>query len=251
MVSARGSVAVVEEQPHRPWIIAHRGASAVRRENTLAAFVQAAELGADAVEFDVRRTADGHLVVHHDAAIPEVGVIVQMSRDEIAARAPWVPELSEAIEACNGMWMNIEIKNSPFDPDWDPGETVVEAVLEHLALTHQADRVLISSFNPGTAARAAGRLPGLQTGLLTDQAIDPLSSVAPAAAAGHATINPHVETLRGENAAKLVGLAAADHLGVVPWTVDDPDEITRLADAGVAGIITNVPDAAVRALQGW
>ncbi|MBM3696502.1 MAG: glycerophosphoryl diester phosphodiesterase, partial [Actinobacteria bacterium] len=59
--------------PGRPWVIAHRGASAAFPENTLAAFRAAAALGADAVELDVRRTADGHPVVHHDAVVPGAG----------------------------------------------------------------------------------------------------------------------------------------------------------------------------------
>jgi len=53
-----------------PEIIAHRGASRERPENTLAAFNRAAELGADAVELDVHLTKDGRLVVHHDPTVP-------------------------------------------------------------------------------------------------------------------------------------------------------------------------------------
>ncbi len=249
MVSARGSVAAVEPRPHRPWIIAHRGASAAKRENTLAAFAEAAKLGADAVEFDVRRTVDGELVVHHDAVIPDVGVIVELTAATIAARAPWVPTMAAAIEASGDMWMNIEIKNSPFDPDWDPDDSIVEAVLAHLASSGGADRVLLTSFNPQTAAHAAGRLPGLQTGLLTDLAVDPISSVAMAAAAGHAALNPHAATLEGGTAAAVVERAAAVHVGVVPWTVDDPAEIRRLAEVGVTGILTNVPDVALAVLE--
>jgi len=58
---------------HAPAVVAHRGARAAAPENTLAAFRLAAELGADGVELDVRRTGDGLLAVHHDAALPDLG----------------------------------------------------------------------------------------------------------------------------------------------------------------------------------
>ena len=64
-------------------VIAHRGASAVARENTLEAFRLAAELGADWVELDARRTADGHVVVHHDAELADGRVICLLPRAEL------------------------------------------------------------------------------------------------------------------------------------------------------------------------
>src|SRR5262245_21916718 len=64
-------------------IIAHRGASREQPENTLAAFRRARELGADGVELDVHRTADGAIVVHHDAVIPGVGAIARLTRGEL------------------------------------------------------------------------------------------------------------------------------------------------------------------------
>ena len=56
--------------------MAHRGASRAERENTLAAFTRAAEMGADAVELDVRRTAENLLVVHHDPHVADGRAIV-------------------------------------------------------------------------------------------------------------------------------------------------------------------------------
>jgi glycerophosphoryl diester phosphodiesterase len=73
--------------PSRPLVLAHRGANRLARENTVDAFVRARELGADGVELDVRRTADGVLVVHHDAAVEPVGLLVdQRSRNPPPAR---------------------------------------------------------------------------------------------------------------------------------------------------------------------
>ena len=61
-------------------VVAHRGASKAEQENTIAAFVRAREMGAHMVELDVRRTADGAMVVHHDAAITAMGNIVDVPR---------------------------------------------------------------------------------------------------------------------------------------------------------------------------
>ena len=63
-------------------VIAHRGASKVERENTLAAFRRAGEMGADAVELDVRRTADGAMAIHHDAHLGDGRLICDLAADE-------------------------------------------------------------------------------------------------------------------------------------------------------------------------
>jgi len=244
MVSAVGTLPRMQPGRERPWIIAHRGASAARHENTIAAFTEAALRGADAVEFDVRRTADDVLVIHHDDRVPDVGPIIDLTFAELRPRAPWIPTFDEAMAACAGMWVDVEVKNSPTDRDWDPGDTVLEAVLERLAEAGSADRVLISSFNPATAARAIGRIPGLQTGLLVGTGIDPLEAASEAAEQGHAALLPHSSLLQGRSAARVVEAAAHHRVGVVAWTVDDPESMRRLADAGIAGIITNVPNVA-------
>src|SRR5208282_3890957 len=90
-------------------IIAHRGSTALARENTVAAFVAARDLGADGVEFDVRRTSDGELVVHHDREIPGLGPIDQLSSAELPE---WLPSLGQALDACRPLEVNVEIKHA-------------------------------------------------------------------------------------------------------------------------------------------
>ncbi len=75
-------------------VIAHRGASAAAAENTIEAFALAAELGADGVELDARRTADGQVVVHHDAHLPDGRVIVDLSAADLPAHVPTLAEPS-------------------------------------------------------------------------------------------------------------------------------------------------------------
>src|SRR5689334_18596174 len=69
-------------------VLAHRGANRVEPENTVAAFTRALELGADGVELDVHRTADGGIVVHHDASASGVGLLAAMPFAAIRRAAP-------------------------------------------------------------------------------------------------------------------------------------------------------------------
>src|SRR3954466_8935464 len=104
-------------------VIAHRGASAAAPENTVEAFHLAKELGADWVELDARRTADGAVVVHHDAHLADGRAIVDLRRSDLPAH---VCDLADALDACDGMSVNIEIKNWPDDVDFDPTDAVAE-----------------------------------------------------------------------------------------------------------------------------
>src|SRR5258708_12273995 len=101
----------------RPLVLGHRGASAVAPENTVAAFTRARELGADGVELDVRRSADGVLVVHHDPEVRGVGLIASLSFAELRAARPELATLEEALAACRGLVVNAEVKSLPWEPD--------------------------------------------------------------------------------------------------------------------------------------
>jgi len=91
-------------------------------ENTLEAFRRSRRLGAAGVELDVRLTADGGLAVHHDPVIDGVGPIHDLSTTQLPAH---VPLLAEALDACTGMVVNIEIKNHPHEPGFDPADRAI------------------------------------------------------------------------------------------------------------------------------
>jgi glycerophosphoryl diester phosphodiesterase len=232
--------------PHpsgRPWIIAHRGASQRAQENTIKAFVLARDLGADAVELDARRTADGAIVVHHDQTVPGADrPIISMTRREVSDLAPWVPDLADAIAACSGMWVDVEIKNDPREADWDPGDTVAAAVIA----AHSNDDIVVTSFNPTTVI--AVRRAELRTGLLLGRGFDPAEMAGPAAEAGHEFLLPHWSTLDGHHGADVIAAARIAGIEVAVWTVDDPDAMRRLAGLGVGAVCTNTPEVALSAL---
>ena len=225
-------------------VIGHRGASAAHPENTLAAFQGAIDQGADGVELDVRRTADGALALCHDEVLPDGRAVVVVQQAELP---PEVPTLAQALDACRPLAVvNVEIKNWPADGDFDRGEQVAAAVVALLeARGELADgRILVSSFHLPTIDRVRALAPGLATGWLLGVAEDLGPLVDQAAAAGHVAVHPHHAFVD----AALVARAHAAGLAVNTWTCDDPDRIRWLADLGVDAVITNVPDIAREAL---
>jgi len=231
-----------------PRVLAHRGAARVAPENTVEAFVAASALGADGVELDVHRTADGALVVHHDADARGVGVLAERTEAQIRAARPEIPTLEEALEACAGMLVNIEVKNLPGDADYDPGERVAGAVVELLVRRGRRDDVLVSSFNLDTIDRFRRVPDAAPTALLTLRGFDALRAVILAADRGHAALHPNVWGLTGPVAAAAVAKAHERGLALNVWTVNRGATVRRLGGAGVDAVVTDVPDLALAAL---
>lgn len=222
-------------------IIAHRGASVAEPENTLRAFRRAIEMGADGVELDVRRTADDRLVVHHDARLADGRVIRATRRDDLP---PHVPELDESLAACAGGFVNIEIKNDPAEPDFDPTDWVAHRMLAMLE-RHGADaRWLISSFRLETVAVCRAVSPRVRTAWLVGSLDD--ATIERSRGGGHHAVHPWVGGLE----AAQVRRAHAAGLVVNTWTCDDPARLRELVGWGVDGICTNVPDVALAVRRG-
>jgi len=228
-----------------PAVFAHRGVSSEFPENTIPAFRAARFRGADGVELDVRRTSDGFLVVHHDARLEDGRTIIESL---VAELPPTVPRLQEAIEACEGITVNIEIKNMPGEPDFDPANRMVEGVVEAVQRLGRTADVIVSSFNLATVDEVRKLDPSIDTGWLVFDIDDINAVVARAEHAGHTALHPFV----GRTTAQLIEACHIAGLRVNTWTVDDPARIKQLVDDGIDGIITNVPeiarDAVLRAL---
>jgi glycerophosphoryl diester phosphodiesterase len=195
------------------------------------------------VELDVRRTIDGALVVHHDAVVEGVGFIHEVAA---AVLPTYVPTLAEALAACAGLVVNVEIKNLRGDPDHDPEERVTREVVELLGRREWAGggELVVSSFSRATlrAVRAAG--PDLETAWLVSPGKDVAELVELAAADGHRGIHPY-DGLVDE---RFMELATAAGLAVRVWTVDQPSRIAELASLGAVAVVTNDVPAALSAL---
>lgn len=224
-------------------VIGHRGASAHHPENTLAAFVGARELGADWVELDVRRTADGALAIHHDAHLVDGRLLVDLPAAELPAT---VCDLDAALVACEPMGVNVEIKNWPDDPDFDPALALADRVVGILATRPPSGGVVVSSFHFATIDRVRALDPSIPTAWLVFGAPDPGSTIERAAAAGHRGIHPHTSMVDGA----FVARAHDAGLFVNVWTVDAPDRIAELVELGVDGVVTNRVDVGRAVVNG-
>jgi glycerophosphoryl diester phosphodiesterase len=224
-------------------IIGHRGAPRLARENTVESFRAARAAGADMVELDVRRTAEGEMAVHHDAALDDGRLIVDLLAPELP---DWVPDLDEALDASVGMSVNIEIKNWQRDPDFDHTELLAVAVADLVDRRGDHDRVVVSSFNLATIARVRAIDDRIATGWLTFPGLEMTPLIEVAHEGGHNAIHPFDHSVTAD----AVGLAHAAGLQVNVWTVDDEDRMRELDDFGVDGLVTNVPDVAARVLRG-
>ncbi len=220
--------------------MAHRGASKVELENTTMAFKRAAQMGANAIELDVRRCATGELIVHHDAKLSDGRKIIVTNKVDLPSH---IPTLDEALDACGSMWVNIEIKNDPSEPDFDPTEQITVDVVEFLKQRGSIERWLISSFRRETVDAVRKILPQLKTAWLV-MTIDnaELEIVAKQMAdQGHYAIHPWVKSLSEQ----LVIVFHKHGLKVNTWTCDNPLRMQELISWGVDGICTNVPDTAL------
>ncbi len=216
-------------------VLGHRGASTATRENTPEAFRLADEMGADGVELDVRRVADGRLLVAHD---PLPDALDEVDRLNLAT-------FDEVLDACGDrMLVNVEIKNWPTDAGFDPTMAMVTPIIEELRRRGSAavSRWLISSFSWDTLEACRAAAPEIATAWL----VSTLSTdrIARAAEAGHAAVNPWEPNVTAE----FVTHCHDAGLAVNAWTCNDPGRLVELADLGVDGVCTDVPDVALRAL---
>ena len=220
-------------------VMAHRGASRAERENSIAAFHRAREMGADAVELDVRRTLDGVLVVHHNPHLADGRIIAQHLAGDLPAD---IPTLAAALDACAGMWVNVEIKNDPEEPDFDATDSIANETMALLLDRGTDDQWLISSFRLETVDRCHEIAPNIRTAWLTVAVPDDV--VATLLAGGHSALHPWVAMLQREH----VEQCHAAGLQVNTWTCDDPQRMAELIEWGIDGICTNVPDVALEVL---
>ena len=226
-----------------PQVLAHRGASAVEVENTLLAFRRAKAFGAHAVELDVRLCKSGEMIVHHNPVLSDGRQINLLNKDELPSH---VCTLAEALDACDGMWVNIEIKNHEAEPDFDPTEKLAGKMVELLRGLGAPSQWLISSFRRETIDAVHALWPELPTAWLTTTVDDAQaeSVAADLRASGHSALHPNVRTLTQH----VVNTMHLHGLSVNTWTIDNPVRMAELLEWGIDGLCTNKPDVALEVL---
>ncbi len=226
----------------RPEIVAHRGASRERPENTLAAFRRAVELGADAAELDVHRTRDGVLVVHHDPALPGLGAITALTAAEVTghrARPEPVPTLAEVFLAVGGrLRLYVELKGA--DTAASAIETILDAPPDARALEARA---AIHCFDHRLVAQALRIDPRIPRGVL--EVSYPVDATGAARAVEARDLWRHRDFVDEA----LVRAAHGEGRRVVAWTVNDAATMERFARWGVDAICTDDVALAVATLR--
>jgi glycerophosphoryl diester phosphodiesterase len=213
--------------------IAHRGASAYEPENTIRSFKRAIEMKADMIEFDVRLSRDGHLVIMHDERVDRTtngdGLVREKKLSELreldAGEGEKIPTLEEVIDLAKGKTgFVIELKESGTE------EGVIKLV-KGSGLTE----AFIVSFHQNLIKRVKDLEPGIKTGLILYSSPDPIRLAKECLADAVAPFHDFVT--KG-----LVEKAHNSGLIIITWTVDSREEAKKLRDRGVDGIVTNRPD---------
>ena len=241
-----------------PVVIAHRGASILAPENTIAAIEKAVSVGAKAVEFDVRRTADKRLILMHDATLART----TNGRGKVRA-TPWrditkldagswfdpgfkderVPLLAEAFKALgDDAIAAVELKTA------EPVLTDLRRIVSQQGAT---GRVVIFSFKVKQILDSRKLLPNTPALLLIDpdnfggqysaDLIEKSISIGPDAIG----LNESGATERVVNRIQQMGIP------VFVYTVDDPQRVARMIELGVDGIISNRPRATETEIALW
>ncbi len=238
-------------------VIAHRGASGHRPENTLPAYELAIEMRADMIEIDLHRTADGEIVIAHDAELPglgaaagEPGEIGDATLAQVRAldvgQGERVPTLDEVLDGFAArIPFNLEIKWGAAG-DYPGIESQTLAALERRGLGKD---ILFSSFRPSILSRLRERDPSARLGLLTspsDRTYSLAGALDRAAAMACEALNPHWAQVDPE----LVERAHGAGLAVNVYTVDDPEQMRRMMDLGVDALFTNFPERLRRLVEG-
>lgn len=211
-------------------VVAHRGASRHAPENSLAAAEKAIHLGADMIELDVRRTRDGVLVAHHDAAHRSFA-IRDWSLHALRQTKPDVARLDDLLRLCAGrITLDLELKERGYEGD----------VLAMCRDLFPLDDLIVTSFQARSVMRVKELLPTLATGWIvgSSRRTDLLARFTDTGAdwlvANVKCLNPDVVT--------AVHLR---HVPVAVWTVNSWSEIEAVLHLpGLAAVITDVPDVA-------
>ncbi|HEX8632622.1 MAG TPA: glycerophosphodiester phosphodiesterase [Pyrinomonadaceae bacterium] len=266
----RRAAAPAAGAPRRPLVMAHRGGAGLWPENTAHAFAQAAALGADVLEMDLHSTADGALVVVHDATVDRttngagrVSALTLAELKRLDAGYRWtndggrthpfrgkgitVPTLREVLDAFPQARLNIDIKGAQ--------PSLVKSFCRMLGETRATARVTVASFNSETLAEFRRECPDVSTAAGTEE-VFALSSELQAGrglAGGRARFRvvQVPETIGGRVwlTAELVAAAQRAGLEVHVWTVNDEASMRRLLALGVDGIITDYPDKLLALLR--
>ena len=238
----------------QPVIFAHRGASAYAPENTIAAFELALQQNADAIELDVKLSADGQAIVIHDPKVDRTtgsrGRVKDLSLRELRAldagsffsekfQGEKIPLLEEVFEAVGKrMFINVELTNYN-----SPRDQLVETVCMLIKKCGVQKNVMFSSFFASNLSKARAYLPEVPRGLLTFEGL--LGAWARSFGfdfGRYQALHPYLKDVTPQQVQRVHRLNRRLHV----WTVNAADDMRRLFRWGVDGIFTDDPQLALQ-----
>jgi glycerophosphoryl diester phosphodiesterase len=238
----------------QPVIFAHRGASAHAPENTLAAFELALAQNADAIELDVKLSADGVAVVIHDPTVDRTtgspGQVKDLSFQQLRSldaggflsekyRGEKIPSLEEVFEALGKRtFINVELTNYR-----TPRDSLVETVCMLVKKSGLQKHVLFSSFFASNLSKARAYLPDVPMGLLAFNGF--LGAWARSFGfnfGGYQALHPYLKDVSAQQVQRVHRLNRRIHV----WTVNAAEDMRRLFHWGVDAIFTDDPQLAVQ-----
>jgi glycerophosphoryl diester phosphodiesterase len=239
---------------HQPVIFAHRGASVHAPENTLAAFDLAFAHGADAIELDVKLSADGHVVVIHDLTVNRTtggrGRVRDLKLVELRAldagsffspnfHSEKIPMLEEVFETVGkNLFINVELTNYS-----TPRDHLVESVCMLVKKFNIQKNILFSSFFASNLSKARSYLPEVPCGLLAAGGLPGAWARSFGFAFGdYAALHPNLRDVTPQQVARTHRLNRRLHV----WTVNAEADLRRLMEWRVDGVFTDDPRLAVR-----
>lgn len=243
-------------------VFAHRGGGGLYPENTLGAFEYSARMGVDVLELDVHATADGTLVVHHDATVDRTtdgrGRISEMTLAAVKkldagfpftsdggktfpfrGRGIQIPTLEEIFAALPAMTFNVEPKQAT--------PSIVKPLCEMIRARKMTDRVIVGAFRQAAIDEFRQLCPEVATSATPSEAIEFLTRSGTGLSDAY---TPPMQALQiPENLGKLpvvtkefVERAHRKNLKVHVWTINETADMERLISVGVDGIMTDYPD---------
>ena len=249
----------------------HRGARAMRPENTIPAFEYAVGIGADVLEMDVAVTKDNVLVISHDphvngeictgphpgVAIHELTLVELRKYDCGSLKNPHfpkqqpvpgtrIPTLDEVLNLSRhgNIQFNIETKSFPDHPELTPPpEDFSRMMLEEIRKHKLESRVIVQSFDFRTLRAMKRMAPEIRLAALWEGAARPFVDIAREGEAN--IISPQFKLVTPEQ----VKASHMAKLEVVPWTANTPEDWQRLIDARVDAIISDDPAALIAYLK--
>ena len=232
-------------------VIAHRGYSGKYPENTMLAFEKAIEIGADYIELDVHKTADGKIIVNHYLTTGRVGDIslnVETSTWEELQKVNLkmdqkIPLLDDVFKLCKGkIGIQIEIKQA------DIAKDVYDLIVKH----GNKKEVCISSFKHSNLTQMKQFDPEIGTATLEPSVTGFLTGLFSQKKFIKNSINAKSDAIHPFHrmvSKKLMKWAKENNVKVNPWTIDSPEIWKKLIEKGVSGIITNQPEELIKFLK--